>query len=97
MGYTTIARGILYPAMAWIGPYLDERAYHVKRKHDDDLSDYGELDDMVLTESGLGYMVAEKDRGEAGDDVLLDGDTAFAAPAVSDLRTLPDYAKTNVS
>ncbi|KAJ1367761.1 hypothetical protein KIN20_028746 [Parelaphostrongylus tenuis] len=50
---------------------------------------------MVLTESGLGYMVAEKDRGEAGDDVLLDGDTAFAAPAVSDLRTLPDYAKTN--
>ncbi|KAJ1370181.1 hypothetical protein KIN20_031851 [Parelaphostrongylus tenuis] len=50
MGYTTIARGILYPAMAWIDPYLDERAQllrHVKRKHDEELSDYGELEDVV--------------------------------------------------
>ncbi|KAJ1359692.1 hypothetical protein KIN20_018476 [Parelaphostrongylus tenuis] len=83
--------------MAWIDPYLDERAQllsHVKRKHDEDLSDYGELDDMVLTGSGLGYMVAEKGRGEAGADVLLDGDSAFAAPAVSDLCTLPEHART---
>ncbi|KAJ1359155.1 hypothetical protein KIN20_017813, partial [Parelaphostrongylus tenuis] len=39
----------LYPAMSWIYPYLDERAQllrHVKRKHDEELSDYGELDDM---------------------------------------------------
>ncbi|KAJ1370170.1 Oligoribonuclease, mitochondrial [Parelaphostrongylus tenuis] len=83
--------------MSWIDPYLDERAQllrHVKRKHDEELSDYGELDDMVRNGSGLGYMVAEKGRGEAGADVLLDGDSAFAASAVSDLRTLPEHART---
>lgn len=86
----------LYPAMAWIDPYLDERAQllrHVKRKHDDDMSDYGELDDMVRSGSGLGYMVSDKGRGEGGADVLLDGDSAFAASAVSDLRTLPEQAR----
>ncbi|XGW10638.1 hypothetical protein V3C99_012272 [Haemonchus contortus] len=85
----------LYPAMAWIDPYLDERAQllrHVKRKHEDELSDYGELDDMVR--SGLGYMVSDKGRNEGGADVLLDGDSAFAASAVSDLRTLPEHART---
>uniref|UniRef100_A0A0K0DM28 MADF domain-containing protein n=1 Tax=Angiostrongylus cantonensis TaxID=6313 RepID=A0A0K0DM28_ANGCA len=71
----------LYPAMSWIDPFLDERAQllrHVKRKHDEELSDYG-------------YMVAEK--GRTGADVLLDGDSAFAASAVSDLRTLPEHAR----
>ncbi|KAJ1365507.1 hypothetical protein KIN20_025863, partial [Parelaphostrongylus tenuis] len=29
-----------------------------------------------------------------GADVLLDGDSAFAASAVSDLRTLPEHART---
>ncbi|ETN78552.1 hypothetical protein NECAME_10286, partial [Necator americanus] len=28
-----------------------------------------------------------------GADVLLDGDSAFAASAVSDLRTLPEHAR----
>ncbi|PIO57022.1 hypothetical protein TELCIR_21576 [Teladorsagia circumcincta] len=86
----------LYPAMAWIDPYLDERAQllrHVKRKHDDEMSDYGELDDMVRSGSGLGYMVSDKGRTEGGADVLLDGDSAFAASAVSDLRTLPEHAR----
>lgn len=65
----------------------------MKRKHDDDMSDYGELDDMVRSGSGLGYMVSDKGRGEGGADVLLDGDSAFAASAVSDLRTLPEQAR----
>ncbi|KHJ98680.1 hypothetical protein OESDEN_01327 [Oesophagostomum dentatum] len=57
----------LFPQMSWIDPYLDERAQllrQVKRKHDDDLSDYGELDDIVRAGSGLGYMVQDKGRGD---------------------------------
>ncbi|KAJ1370177.1 hypothetical protein KIN20_031847 [Parelaphostrongylus tenuis] len=33
-------------------------------------------------------------RDMPGADVLLDGDSAFAASAVSDLRTLPEHART---
>ncbi|VDN55242.1 unnamed protein product [Dracunculus medinensis] len=38
----------LFPQMAWIDPYLDDRATHVKRKRDsEELSDDGYLDDIV--------------------------------------------------
>uniref|UniRef100_A0A1I7XT80 BESS domain-containing protein n=1 Tax=Heterorhabditis bacteriophora TaxID=37862 RepID=A0A1I7XT80_HETBA len=79
--------------MQWMDPYLDDRAQHVKRKHEgDNLSDFGDLDELGRTDSALGYMVVDKGRS-GGADVLLDGDSAFAASAVSDLRTLPEHAR----
>uniref|UniRef100_A0A8R1ISE6 BESS domain-containing protein n=1 Tax=Caenorhabditis japonica TaxID=281687 RepID=A0A8R1ISE6_CAEJA len=52
----------------------------------DDMSDYGEYDD------DLNYMMMTEKR-PANTDVLLDGDSAFSASIVSDLRTLAEDAR----
>lgn len=84
----------LYRHMVWMDTYLDDRAQHVKRKHDTEnlTDDENYMEDIGRAESGLGYPsnIVEK-RGNGGADVLLDGDSAFAASAVSDLRTLPEH------
>ncbi|CAD6190225.1 unnamed protein product [Caenorhabditis auriculariae] len=92
----------LYGAMQWMDPYLDDRAQcsrTMKRlATQDDLSDF-ELDD------DLNYMMMGGDkrggntvydvpkRVASGGDVMLDGDSAFSASIVSDLRTLPEPAR----
>ncbi|CAI4226392.1 unnamed protein product [Auanema sp. JU1783] len=81
----------LYSNMTWMDPYLDDRAQHVKRKQEpESLSDF-DMEEIVRADSGLGYCL--KGGNPSGGDVLLDGDSAFAASAVSDLRTLPDHAR----
>ncbi|PAV64991.1 hypothetical protein WR25_19625 [Diploscapter pachys] len=87
----------LFDSMNWIDPFLDERQQHVKRKHEtgDTLSDY-DIDEIAGAPLG-NYMVLDPKRqslnSQRADDVLLDGDSAFAASAVSDLRSLPEHAR----
>ncbi|CAJ0959809.1 unnamed protein product, partial [Mesorhabditis belari] len=74
----------LYDLMKWMDPYLDDRSVNgKKRKAEIEISDEEWIDDTH-------YMVIDKRTPHHNGDVLLDGDSAFAASVVSDLRSLPE-------
>ncbi|CCD61678.1 Alcohol dehydrogenase transcription factor myb/sant-like protein [Caenorhabditis elegans] len=87
----------MYDDMAWIDQHLDEQqlsrcARSLKRGgnndggNQDEMSDYGDYDDDI------NYVMMAEKRPNNG-DVLLDGDSAFSASIVSDLRTLGEEAR----
>ncbi|CAJ0587231.1 unnamed protein product, partial [Mesorhabditis spiculigera] len=76
----------LYGAMTWMDPYLDERSASGKKRKMDNM----DMSDEDIWEDGA-YMMLDK-RASNG-DVLLDGDSAFAASTVSDLRSLSEDAR----
>ncbi|EGT38199.1 hypothetical protein CAEBREN_13279 [Caenorhabditis brenneri] len=90
-GLTDVSTWDMYDEMAWIDQHLDEQqltrcARSSKRGVDDQdqMSDYGDYDEDI---NYVNY-VPEK---RPNNDVLLDGDSAFSASIVSDLRTLSEH------
>ncbi|GMS84339.1 hypothetical protein PENTCL1PPCAC_6514, partial [Pristionchus entomophagus] len=86
----------LYPSMQWMGPFVADREKHrdsqrtkrVRRAESaENLSD-DQFDDSMTT----GFMTPRPKQSRAP-DVLLDGDSAFAASAVSDLRSLSENSR----
>ncbi|CAI5442654.1 unnamed protein product [Caenorhabditis angaria] len=98
LGIVEVSTWEYYDQLMWMDPFLDDRAAgarSLKRGGNggnggghDDLSEYGDYDD------DMHFMMMEKRGAGAGSgDVLLDGDSAFSASIVSDLRTLPEHAR----
>ncbi|KAF8362407.1 madf-3 [Pristionchus pacificus] len=84
----------LYPSMQWMGPYVadreknrdSQRPKRIRRESVENLSD------DPFDETIGGFMTPRPKQSRAP-DVLLDGDSAFAASAVSDLRSLTEHAR----
>lgn len=84
----------LYPSMQWMGPFVADREKHRDSQRSKRVRrDSGEnLSDDQFDETIGGFMTPRPKQSRAP-DVLLDGDSAFAASAVSDLRSLSEHAR----
>ncbi|GMT14409.1 hypothetical protein PFISCL1PPCAC_5706, partial [Pristionchus fissidentatus] len=87
----------LYPAMMWMAPYVADRektreSVHRQRTKRGRRDSAENLSDDAFDETIGGFMTPRPKQSRAP-DVLLDGDSAFAASAVSDLRSLSEHSR----
>lgn len=93
---TDLSTWDMYDEMAWIDQHLDEQQItRCSRVVKRDVNDQGDISEYEADyEEGEEYMMMpQKIPPTGGPDVLLDGDSAFSASIVSDLRTLSEEAR----